>query len=135
MAVVSGVDRRIDAQNRMIAAMVRVPNRSGLLPGAAVRADIVVALRKAVLTVPSEALLYTGEQAYVFVAAERKAQHRDVKIGVRDGDKVEIIDGLKANEIVVVAGNSVLEDGMALRTAADIASAPAAAGGTEDAGK
>ena len=43
---------------------------------------------------PRAALLYSGEQAYVFIADRKKAKRRDVKTGVRDGDAVEITDGL-----------------------------------------
>lgn len=117
-AVISGIDRRVDAQTRLIAALVRLPPRSGLLPGEALRADIVVATHTDVVTVPRAALLYAGDQPYLFVAEGAKAQRRDVKIGVQDGDVVEIVAGVKAGEQVVVAGNSVLEDGMGIRTPA-----------------
>ena len=94
------------------------PPRSGLLPGEVLRADIVVATRTHVVTVPRAALLYAGEQPYLFIAAGAKAQRRDVKIGAQDGEVVEIIAGVKAGEPVVVAGNSVLEDGMGIRSQA-----------------
>lgn len=112
------VDRRIDPLTRLVAALVRLPPRSGVLPGAALRADIVVAQHANVVTVPRTALLYTGEQAYLFVARERTAQRREIKTGVRDGETVEITEGLKSGESVIVAGNAVLEDGMAIRMAA-----------------
>ena len=115
-AAISGVDRRVDTQTRLIAALVRLPPRSGLLPGEALRADIVVATRTNVVTVPRAALLYAGGQPYLFIAAGAKAQRREVAIGVQDGDVVEIISSVKAGEQVVVAGNSVLEDGMVIRT-------------------
>ena len=118
-ATISGIDRRIDAQTRLIAALVRLPPRSGLLPGEALRADIVIATRADVVTVPRAALLYAGEQPYVFIAAGGKAQRREVRLGVQDGEVVEITAGVKAGEQVVVAGNSVLEDGMGIRTRAD----------------
>ena len=76
---------------------------------------------------PRAALLYSGEQVYLFIADGKKAQRRDVKTGVRDGDAVEITDGLKTGESVIVSGNSVLEDGMAIRTQADAATAQSAA--------
>jgi len=78
----------------------------------------VVATRVDVVTVPRAALLYAGEQPYLFIAAGAKAQRRDVKIGVQDGEAVEISAGVKAGELVIVAGNSVLEDGMGIRTPA-----------------
>ena len=116
-AVISGVDRRIDPQSRMIAALVRLPTHTGLLPGAALHAEIVVAEHKDVLAAPRTAVLYAGEQAYLYVVSENKAQRRDVSLGIRDGDWLEVTAGLKGGEALVTSGNSVLVDGMAVRTA------------------
>ena len=127
MAKVSGIDRRVDPQTRLIAALVRLPAHSGLLPGAALRAEIVVATHPDAVTAPRAALLYTGEQSYLFVASGGKAQRREVKTGVHDGDVVEILEGLKSGESVTVTGNSVLEDGMAIRTQSATAAAPPSA--------
>lgn len=118
-AVISGIDRRVDAQTRLTAALVRLPPHSGLLPGEALRADIVVATRANVVTVPRAALLYAGEQPFLFIAASEKALRRDVKTGVQEGDAIEIVAGVKAGEQVIVAGNAVLEDGMGIRTRQD----------------
>ena len=98
---------------------MRLPPRSGLLPGEALRADIVVATRANAVTVPRAALLYAGEQAFLFIAAHEKALRRDVTIGVQEGDAIEIVTGVKAGEQVIVAGNAVLEDGMRIRTRPD----------------
>lgn len=113
---IAGVDRRVDPITRLIAALVRLPRGSGLLPGAAVRAEVVVAHHDNAIGVPREALLYDGEQAYLFVVQDNVAQRRTVKTGVHDGDIVEVVDGLRAGESVVIAGGAVLKDGMATRT-------------------
>lgn len=130
-AKIFGMDRRVDPQTRLIAALVRLPAHSGLLPGATLRAEIVVATHRNAVTVPRSALLYAGEQAYLFVAGDGKAWRREVKAGVHDGDAVEIAAGLKPGEAVVISGNAVLEDGMAIRVQTETAPAPpgAAAGG------
>lgn len=116
-AVVDGFDRRVDPQTRLTAALVRLPPGTGL-PGAVLRGEIVIALHENVVAVKPAALLYGGDTAYVFVAVDGKAQRRVVKLGLRDGALIEITDGLKVGESVVVAGNAALEDGMALRTQA-----------------
>ena len=115
-AVVSSTDHRIDPLTRLTAALVHLPPRSGLLPGAVLRAEIVVAQHPDVVTAPRSALLYAGEQAYLFVADGDHAQRRGIKIGVRDGEVVEILTGLADGEALIVAGNAVLEDGMLIRT-------------------
>lgn len=115
-AAISGIDRRVDAQTRLISALVRLPPRSGLLPGEVLQAEILIATHPHVVTVPRAALLYAGAQPYLFVAEGAKAQRREVKIGVLDGDAVEIVTGVRAGELAIVAGNAVLEDGLGIRT-------------------
>ena len=122
-ATVSGIDRRVDPLTRLIAALVHLPPRSGLLPGAALHAEIVVATHPNAVAVPRAALLYLGEQPYLFITNGGKAQRRVVKTGVQDGDAIEILMGLKSGELVIVSGNSVLEDGMAVRTQAAVVDA------------
>ena len=124
-ATISVLDRRIDPQTRLAAALVNLSAGSALLPGAVLRAQIVVATHDNAVAVPHAALLYAGDQPYLFVAAGGKAQRREAQIGLQDGDWVEIVSGVKAGEPVIVSGNAVLEDGMAVRTQ-DAAAQPVA---------
>jgi len=49
------------------------------------------------------------------VSAGGTAHRRDVKIGADGADRIEISDGLKAGEQVIVDGAAALDDGMAVR--------------------
>lgn len=117
-AVIASTDLRIDPLTHLIAALVYLPPHSGVLPGAVLRAEIVIAQHVDAVAVPRTALLYTGEQAYLFVADGNQARRRAIKTGIQEGEAVEITTGLALGEPVIVAGNSVLEDGMTVRTQA-----------------
>ena len=69
--------------------------------------------RSGVLIAPRAALLYDGEQPYVFVIVGGVAHRKAVKLGALDGDRVEIVQGLAAGDRVAVDGAAALEDGMA----------------------
>ena len=114
-AQIEAIDQRVDAQTRLAAAMVRLPDASGLLPGAPVRAQIEQKASAAALAVPRAAVLYAAEAPYVFVADGKIAHRRAVKTGAEDSGYVEIVEGLKAGEPVIIQGNYELEDGMAIR--------------------
>ena len=116
MATIANIDRRVDPLTRLISALVPLPPHSALLPGAALRAEIILATHQKAVAVPRAALLYSREKAYLFLARDGKAQRREVTVGVLEGDAVEISSGLKPGEAVIIAGNSALEDGMAIRT-------------------
>ncbi|QFU32387.1 MULTISPECIES: efflux RND transporter periplasmic adaptor subunit [unclassified Brevundimonas] len=121
---VASIDRRVDPATRLAALLVPLPAAGVLLPGEAVRADVVVGTRIGVLTVPRAAVLYDGETPYVFVVSAGKAVRRPVQVGLELTDRVELTSGVQANEQVVIEGGPSLSDGMAVREAA--AATPAA---------
>jgi membrane fusion protein, heavy metal efflux system len=71
-------------------------------PGTAVRARVTVSERQAALVVPTSALQNMGNAAVVFVRSGETYTARRVRIGERDVDNAEILEGLKAGEDVVV---------------------------------
>ncbi|HXU80506.1 MAG TPA: efflux RND transporter periplasmic adaptor subunit, partial [Polyangia bacterium] len=85
------------------------------------------------LMVPAEALVDTGELHYLFVAQEGgHFQPRQVKVGARARDRVEILSGVSEGETVVTTGNFLLDSESRLRAAIEGQSgaAPASGGGS-----
>jgi membrane fusion protein (multidrug efflux system) len=64
-----------------------------------------------VVVVPTEAIVREGDETAVFVVAGNKAARRAVVTGIVDGKHVEIREGLKAGEQVIVHGQAGLPDG------------------------
>ncbi len=125
---IAEVDSRVDPQTRLTMVVVHPAPAAGLVPGSSVRARIVIDTHEHALTVPRSAVLYDGDQPFLYVAAAGKAQRRLISVGITDGDLIEILRGLKAGEPVVTGGNYELQDGMSIRTAAAPESHGAAAG-------
>jgi hypothetical protein len=61
--------------------------------------------------VPSTAVLYQNDSATVLAVAGDKVRDRTVKAGLFFGDAVEIKEGLKEGEIVVLRAGSLLRSG------------------------
>lgn len=58
------------------------------------------------LAVPDSAILYAGDRRFVFVdLGEGRLKPKQVKIGRRAGDLVQILDGLREGDTVVTSGN------------------------------
>jgi Cu(I)/Ag(I) efflux system membrane fusion protein len=68
-----------------------------------------------VLTVPRDAVVDTGLQQHVFVAAGDRFEPRPVTVGVQLADRVEIREGLTAGEQIVAAGVFLLDSESRLR--------------------
>lgn len=109
---VTTVSPATDPQSATLQVWVTVPNPAERLkPGTAVHASIVTETIKNALLVPVAALLpgEEGGQA-VLVVQDGVAHKRPVQVGVRQGDKVQVLTGVAAREDVVVVGGMGVDD-------------------------
>lgn len=91
-------------------ARASVRNDDGLWrPGAAVKARIVVAMQPAAVVVPLSALQTMEGREVVFVRDGDAYTARPVVLGARDAGKVEVKDGLRVGEQVVVEQSYVVK--------------------------
>ena len=70
-----------------------------------------VSAEREILTVPKDALVQGRGGWMVFVVAEDKAQPRPVTLGQAAGDRMEVLSGVAAGDLVVVRGNERLRPG------------------------
>lgn len=99
----------IQEQNRTLTVEAEVPNTAGALrPGAFARADIVIAADQPAVFVPTTSIVVFAGIEKVLIVRAGKAEERRVVTGRREKDRVEITEGLRAGEPVVVEpGNLV----------------------------
>lgn len=104
---------------------LRVANPDGLLrPGMFAEANIVRGVSKDSFLVPIFAVLVQETEHYVYVLAPyqgdgaapdprplARAERRAVRLGVIQGDQVQILDGLKAGDSLIVVGQRGVENG------------------------
>lgn len=105
-----------------IVITVEDPERR-LRPGMVARASIELARRPGVLLVPGRAILLTPEtdetgRAIAFVVEGTAAKRREVVVGARYDERIEVREGLRAGERLVVRGQHLLRDGSPVRTSA-----------------
>jgi membrane fusion protein (multidrug efflux system) len=110
---VSAVSPVIDPSTRTMRVKARIPNTDGRLrPGLFARTDLGVARRDHVVFVPAEAVLQRSDGEVVFVVGDdQRARRVVVKTGVQRDGRVEILDGVKGAEAIVVRGQGTLSAG------------------------
>jgi len=87
-------------------------------PGAFVSVEVLRETRPRALLVPRGAVIRELQEAHVFVVADGKtARKRVVEVGLEEGDRLEIVKGLKAGEPVVTSGQGGLKDESAVAVA------------------
>jgi membrane fusion protein, multidrug efflux system len=102
-----------DPATRLVEVEVEFPPAAGLIPGTLATVRIEVASREDVVQVPRAAL--RDGRVWV-VGADGRATRRAVHAGLESADRVEILSGLAAGELVVVEGGSLLSEGARVRT-------------------
>ncbi len=113
----------VDRTTRTGLVEVYLDNKDGALTaGSAVRASVEMSRRDGVILIPAEAAILSVEtdrtgKATVFVQDGDKAKEREIKIGVRQGDELEVLEGLAAGDPLVVRGAGFLRDGNPIRIA------------------
>jgi len=133
-ATILAIDPLVDANGRSVGIRGCIDNRHmQLRPGMFARITPVFGVREDARVVPEEALVPQGGRQYVYRLVDgpdqdtRIAQRVEVKVGIRQPGKVEIVDGLQAGDLVVTAGHQrIQKDGTPVRVL-DVAGRGAAA--------
>ena len=102
----------VDVATRTLAVEARVPNDNAMLrPGFFVKGNVLTREDPSVVVVPADALMNVVGLNKVFVIADGKAQERRVRPGVRQGGTLEILQGVKAGEMVATSNLPALYNG------------------------
>jgi len=108
---VSYVYPTLNAATRTVAIRVDLPNPGLLLkPAMFAQVELPVAAKGAVVTVPVSAVIDSGTRQIVLIdLGEGRFEPREVKLGARSDSHVEVREGVKEGELVVVAANFLID--------------------------
>lgn len=108
----------VEERTRTLQAEAIVPNADHVLKaGYFARVKIFTQAARNVVVAPITALMYDGPIIRIFLVNGDKAQARIIKTGNKYGEYVEILEGLKEKERVVVAGQNNLSEGVKVNVA------------------
>jgi multidrug efflux pump subunit AcrA (membrane-fusion protein) len=102
-----------DANSTTVQVWIQIPNpNEQLKPGASVHSKIIAELYKAATVVPAAAILpgEEGGTAVLVVTPDAIAHKRVVQLGVSEGGKVQILNGVRPGEEVVIVGGLGVDD-------------------------
>jgi len=102
---VYAVSSRINAETRSLLIRVKINNQnSELIPGSLLEVSVNYNERIS-LGIPDTSIMLEGDKTYVYKVSEKNIINKtEIKIGIRDGDYIEVISGLKEGENIVAEG-------------------------------
>ncbi len=115
-AEVFAFEPQLDADNRTLVVRARTTNEDNeLRPGAYAQVRTVVERKERVLAVPATAVVTSSQANHIWVNAGGKAKKREVELGMRTENRVEVTDGLSAGDTVITTGRQALKPGAELK--------------------
>lgn len=108
---VTWVSEVLDEKTRTLKVRIELDNRERLLkPGSFARVRLKTVGDENAIVVPAAAIQRQKSESIVFVdAGGGLYKRREIKVGARSPDAVEIADGLQAGEVVVTSGSFMLK--------------------------
>jgi len=110
-AKINYVATAIDPSTRRLLVRATIDNKDGLLkPEMFANVTIYSAGDRAAPAVPKQALIYEADQVHIWVAREDKSvELRQIKVGLINGNLVEVTSNLKPGEQVITKGSLFID--------------------------
>jgi membrane fusion protein (multidrug efflux system) len=107
IAQVNYVSPEIDPDTRTFEATASYSNPDlRVRPGAYAEVELTTEIHENAPVIPEQALVTEGADNWIYVVVDGKAQRRQVTVGSRVDGRVEIAEGLRPGEVVIVAGRA-----------------------------
>lgn len=104
--IISSVSSRVDPNTRSILVQARIKNSDEkLIPGMLLSLKVVFSEKES-LSAPEESLLTQGKEKFIYKIVNNVIQKVRVRVGRRNQGKVEILSGLKENEVILAEGTN-----------------------------
>ena len=108
---ISYVYPTLKAETRTVQVRIELPNPGQLLkPGMFAQVELAVAAGSRAVTVPLSAVIDSGTRRIVLVQVKAgRFEPREVKLGARSDNYVEVLEGVRDGEQVVVTANFLID--------------------------
>ena len=103
---VKTVSSRVDPTSRSILAQIEILNPNlELIPGILLNIKVIYDERDSI-SIPEESLIIQGDNKFVYLIDNNILKRKNVKVGLRNFGKVEILSGLEIGDNIVAEGTN-----------------------------
>lgn len=123
---ITEISSMIDASTGLFKVKSSVENGDALATGSAVKLYVTSDKVDNVMTLPVDAVYYSGGDAFVYTYDNGTVHKVPVEVGIYDSEKVEILSGLTAGDQVITTWSSELFEGSKVQAAGETPAGTAA---------
>src|SRR6185295_7508331 len=103
---------QVDAATTMADVRIVFTKPTKLMPGTAVQVVLIAEKHEKAIIIPAAAVVHDDDEVFVMVIdKDNKAHRHDVVVGLTSAEKVEILSGVAAGDVVAFRGQDELPDG------------------------
>ncbi len=114
--IIVRMNKALDLATRTLQVEINIPNPGHLLKaGMFARIEVALMEKPDALVVPREAVIEEAGKQSVFVVEGNQALRKPIVMGIEQGGLVEVIEGLKEGDKVVVRGQQSIKDRSTIR--------------------
>lgn len=108
---VTEISSMIDADTGLFKVKASVENGDALPTGSAVSLFVVSDRADQAMSIPVDAVYYSGGDAYVYTYDNGTVHHIPVEVGIYDSERAEILSGIQSDDLVITTWSSELAEG------------------------
>ena len=111
-AVIDEINTMVDDSTGMFKVEAQLTDTdNNAATGSTVKLTVTTGKAENVMTIPVDAVYYSGGNAYVYLYEDGKAKKASIEVGINDDDYVEVTGGLSADDLVVSTWSNNLYEG------------------------
>jgi len=132
-AVIDEINTMVDDSTGMFKIEAQLTDSdNNAATGSTVKLTVTTGKAENVMTIPVDAVYYSGGKAYVYLYEDGKAKKVSIEVGINDDDYVEVTDGLSADDLVVSTWSNNLYEGADIQLSGSSESTDSQDAGTPD---
>jgi RND family efflux transporter MFP subunit len=113
---VSRIDALLDTSTKTERVLIDIENPENKLRAGMFASVILHSLhRDNAITIPLEAIETQGDKNYAYLDEGGSVKKIPVTLGIKEDDSVEVLDGIKMGDHLIVHGLTILSDGMKIK--------------------
>lgn len=116
---VSAIDSQVDEATRSVVVRAIIPNPDAKLKPGLLMTVVLLKSPRESIGIPETAIVPEGRKQFVFVVNGTTVEKREIVVGARREGDLEVTQGLKEGEKVIVQGTMMVRDGGAVSVTAE----------------
>ena len=109
-AVINEINTMVDDATGLFKIEAQLADADDAATGSTVKLTVTTGKAENVMTIPVDAVYYSGGKAYVYLYEDGKAEKTEIEAGIYDDENMEVKSGLTSDSQVIVSWSNELVD-------------------------